>query len=112
MTSSVYVRRRCEAGASRFPAAEEDVNGTRAVGCGGNWNNSSNDGLGYMNCNNERSNANNNYSARSASLDGKTNTVFNRPESLEGLTFAKENIMPRVVTSHAVVMTLGVLNYD
>lgn len=106
------MRQRCEAGASRLPAAEEDVNGTRAVGCGGNWNNGSNDGLGYMNCNNERSNANNNYSARSASSDGKIKTAISRHKSLEGLTFAIENIMPRVVASHAVSMTLGVLTYD
>ena len=45
-------------------------------------------------------------------MDGKTNTVRNRHKSLEGLTFARENIMPRVVTSHAVVMTLGVFCHD
>jgi hypothetical protein len=33
---------------------------------GGNWNNTSNAGLGYRNANNERSNANNNLGFRSA----------------------------------------------
>jgi len=33
---------------------------------GGNWNNTSNAGLGYRNANNERSNANNNIGLRPA----------------------------------------------
>ena len=35
---------------------------------GGNYNNGSNAGLGYVNANNERGNANNNYGCRPRSL--------------------------------------------
>lgn len=38
---------------------------------GGNWNNGSNAGLSYANCNNSLSNTNNNYGARSASKRNK-----------------------------------------
>jgi len=36
--------------------------------CGGNWNNTSNAGLAYLNLNNLRSNVNNNIGSRSALL--------------------------------------------
>ena len=45
--------------------------GARAVGCGGYWGYGSYDGLGCMDCNDERSNAGNGYSARSASYRKK-----------------------------------------
>ena len=45
-----------------------------ACGRGGNWNNSSNAGLSYANCNNSLTNTNNNYSARSASMKHRQKT--------------------------------------
>lgn len=38
----------------------------RLPNCGGNWNNTSNAGLAYLNLNNLRSNVNNNIGSRSA----------------------------------------------
>lgn len=45
--------------------------GSRAVGCGGSWGGGSVDGLGYVDCNGERSYAGSSCSARSASYRKK-----------------------------------------
>lgn len=72
---------------------------------GGNWNDSTNAGLWYVNCNYDASNANTNIGARLASDNGRKPTVYGRPdgaypsERLSWLLIGAEDEQPAAASS-------------